>query len=217
MKKRDVIGIIVILIFGIMFGWFIKEMTTKPETKIIEKVDTIIEHNKIDSLITVIKEKDVEIENLKTNVKIIKEIQYVKSEKIKSLPIDSGVSLLRQNLLTYGTLTKESDTLPSLVQVNKDTLVEIGNKNLKDINVAFSDLGFERKISKTYAEIIEADNVIRLAQDTIIQNKSLIIDKQNVSISSLESALKSEKKKKKRNTFILGAAAVILGALNLVH
>ena len=134
MKKRDVIGIIVILIFGIMFGWFIKEMTTKPETKIIEKVDTIIEHNKIDSLITVIKEKDVEIENLKTNVKIIKEIQYVKSEKIKSLPIDSGVSLLRQNLLTYGTLTKESDTLPSLVQVNKDTLVEIGNKNLKDIN-----------------------------------------------------------------------------------
>ena len=217
MKKRDVIGIIVILIFGIMFGWFIKEMTTKPETKIIEKVDTIIEHNKIDSLITVIKEKDVEIENLKTNVKIIKEIQYVKSEKIKSLPIDSGVSLLRQNLLTYGTLTKESDTLPSLVQVNKDTLVEIGNNNLKDINVAFSDLGFERKISKTYAEIIEADNVIRLAQDTIIQNKSLIIDKQNVSISSLESALKSEKKKKKRNTFILGAAAVILGALNLVH
>lgn len=217
MSKREIIGIFVILLFGIACGWLGKKLTTKPETKIIEKVDTVIEHKKIDSLIAVIKEKDVVIEDLKNNVKVIKEIQYIKSGQIKELPIDSGISLLRENLLTYGTLSKEADTLPSSIQVNKDTLVALSNNNLKDVNVAFSDLGYEREISKTYLGIIEADSVIRVSQDSIISNKNSIIGKQNNSIISLESALKSEKRKKKRNTFILGVAAILLGALNLVH
>ena len=217
MSKRDVIKVVLLLLAGIICGWGVSHLFSPPEPEIIEKIDTVIEHKKIDSLITVIKERDKEIEKLKTNVKIIKEIQYVKTEEIKSLPIDSGVSLLEQNLLTYGTLTLESDTLPSLLRVNEDTLVTLGNNNLKDINVAFSDLGFEKEISQNYFRIIEEGNKIRLAQDSIIQNESSIILKQNVSISSLESALKSEKKKKKRNTFFLGAAAIILGALNLIH
>ena len=126
--------------------------------------------------------------------------------------------MLRENLLVYGTETTPSDTLPKEVSINnQDTLVMINDRNLVDINTAYSDLRSEIGVNEEYKKIIAADSVIRVSQDSIIVNKNSIISKQNTNIGTLEKALKKEKRKKTKNTLIIGTIAVILGALNFVH
>lgn len=218
MSKRVIIWIIVILIFGIFLGWLTGRLFYSKDPTIIEKIDTIIETKKIDSLVSVIKSKDLEIDSLKNNVKVIREIQYKDRERIKSLPISEGVALLRDNLLAYGTETTPSDTLPKEVSINnQDTLVMINDRNLVDINTAYSDLRSEIGVNEEYKKIIAVDSVILVSQDSIIVNKNSIISKQNANIGTLEKALKKEKRKKTKNTLIIGTIAVILGALNFVH
>lgn len=218
MNKRTIICISILVVFGILLGYMSGKLFNKGKEVEIIRVDTIVEHAKIDSFLSIIQEKDKEIENLKDNVKIIREIQYIRDTKIKDLPVDSGIELLRANLLTYGEFSMPEDTLPSLVEINNsDTLIAIGSNNLIDINLAYSDLTAEKEVNKVYQDIIQADSVIRLSQDSIIGQKNSIISKQGESIFSLESALKKEKRKKTGRSIFLGALAVVLGALNFVH
>lgn len=217
MKKRTIAGIIAILILLMEFIYIGYKYFPKSEPTVIERVDTVFEHEKVDSLKCVISEKDSIIMRMKDSVRVIREIQYVERERIKTLPIDSGISLLKENLLTYGAETKDVDSVPKFVMINKDTVIILGEDNLKDINIAFSDLGFEREVNEKYVKWVRTDSIIRVAQDSIIYYKTVVIDKQNTTISSLEIALKKEKRKKNKNTAILGALSIILAGLNFIH
>ena len=208
--KKVVIISVFLLILGLFLGWWFGRGSS--ETKVIEKVDTTREHEKIDSLLVIIKETQEKVDSLKGSVTIIREIQYKEIEKIKSLPVDSSVALLRANLEA-----SPLDTLPRIISTHNDTTVEISSSNVRDINVTYQDLRSEKEVTKTQAEIIKSDSVIIAGKDGIISEKGSIIDKQNQNIGQLEKALKKEKRRKNRQTFIAGSLAVILGLLNFVH
>ena len=202
------------IIIGLAAGYFIFG-NLKP--KVITKTEIVKEAAAIDSLNAVIKERDSEIAKLQNNVKVIKEIREVKVKEIQELPLDSNVSLLRENLAEYDGLSQEGDTLPRIIDAGNVPTVELSKDNVTDINCVFVDLKTEQQLNETYQGIIKEDSIIRSAQEEIIVNNESIIEKKDMSISSLESALKAEKKKRKRDTIIAGSVAIIFGVLNFIH
>jgi hypothetical protein len=210
MKKLVIISLL-LLILGLFLGWWFGRGSG--EKTIIEKIDTIVEHHKIDSLVKVIEEKEAAIDSLKDNVRVIREIQVKKVSEIKSLPLDSSVVLLRGNLRV-----SDTDTLPRMIStLGKDTLVEVSGENVRDINVTYENLRSEVAVNGNLEAIIREDSVVVQSLNGVITEKNSIIGKQNTNIGDLEKALKKEKRRKNRQTIIAGGLAVIFGMLNFLH
>ena len=210
MKKLVIISLL-LLVLGLLLGWWFGRGSGGKE--IIEKIDTVVEHSRIDSLVEVIKEKEVVIDSLRENVRVIREIQIKKESEIRALPLDSSVNLMRENLEV-----SPSDTLPRMIcTLDRDTTVEISEENVRDINVTYENLRVEKEVNENLTGIIGEDSVIISSLNGIVTEKNSIISKQNYYLGDLEKSLKKEKRRKKVQTIVAGGLAVVFGVLNFLH
>lgn len=216
------------LMIGVVLGTSITNWYNgkNPDAPIIitQPIDITPELEQIDSLNLVvvlqedrIKELEKELEN--NRVIVVKEI-----ERIKELPANENLELMKDNLLAYGELTEESDTLlPQLIQVPEEDgiRVTISENNLKDVNIISAKYQGEVQANENLREQLNTNSIIISAKDSIISRSNIIIAKNEesyeINLKSLQSGLEKERKEKIKRTAILGtstaALAILTGAL----
>lgn len=196
-------------------------MPPKTKTETITIYDSSKEQAAIDSCQVIIDRLENRVEELLDSAKYIKEVVIVKEvEKVKELPISDNVELLRENLIQYGELTQETDSLPSMVSMpNRDTLVTLSENNVKDVNMIAAKLKGEEEINYKLEEAIFDQDQIISEQSEIILNKDSIIMNQNSAysenIQKLNESLRIEKTKTIVGVSVLGTAAAILSIICL--
>jgi hypothetical protein len=197
MNKKDLLIIILAIIIGLGFGYFI--FRTSPKEIVVEKV--IENTQKIDSLNAIIRVNEDIIESLKDSVH--ERIIYIEKrvEEIKELPIDENLNLFRDNLLVYGDNFNPLDSLPSLCQISdsQDTLVLMSEGNLIDVNTIVARYEGALSINDYYVETIKADSSIISLKNSIILEKDnqLIRERENFesNMKDLETIIKRERRK----------------------
>jgi hypothetical protein len=197
MNKKDLLIIILAIIIGLGFGYFI--FRTSPKEIVVEKV--IENTQKIDSLNAIIRVNEDIIESLKDSVH--ERIIYIekRAEEIKELPIDENLNLFRDNLLVYGDNFNPLDSLPSLCQISdsQDTLVLMSEGNLIDVNTIVARYEGALSINDYYVETIKADSSIISLKNSIILEKDnqLIRERENFesNMKDLETIIKRERRK----------------------
>ena len=215
--------IILSIIVGLFLGFGIYHLFMPPKTKTetITIYDSSKEQAAIDSCQVIIDRLENRVEELLDSAKYIKEVVIVKEvEKVKELPISDNVELLRENLIQYGELTQETDSLPSMVSMpNRDTLVTLSENNVKDVNMIAAKLKGEEEINYKLEEAIFDQDQIISEQSEIILNKDSIIMNQNSAysenIQKLNESLRIEKTKTIVGVSVLGTAAAILSIICL--
>ena len=179
--KQNIIIAVLVLIIGFGIGYLIFGKKTVEPVVIVES--KIIENTaKIDSLLCVIGERDLDIEKLK--------------DSIKNLPITENVNLLKSNLLTFGTHLG-NDTLPQLLKINDDTIVAISEGNMIDINFSFSSLENQLSINRIQLQIINQDSLTIEDQRSIILRKDKLLEKQQIACKQNTEDLQRELRKEK--------------------
>ena len=179
--KQNIIIAVLVLIIGFGIGYLIFGKKTVEPVVIVES--KIIENTaKIDSLLCVIGERDLDIEKLK--------------DSIKNLPITENVNLLKSNLLTFGTHLG-NDTLPQLLKINDDTIVAISEGNMIDINFGFSSLENQLSINRIQLQIINQDSLTIEDQRSIILRKDKLLEKQQIACKQNTEDLQRELRKEK--------------------
>ena len=197
MNKKDLLIIILAIIIGLGFGYFI--FRSSPKEVVVEKV--IENTQKIDSLNAIIRINEDIIESLKDSVH--ERIIYIEKrvEEIKELPIDENLNLFRDNLLVYGDNFNPLDSLPSLCQISdsQDTLVLMSEDNLIDVNTIVARYEGVLSINDYYIETIKADSSIISLKNSIILEKDnqLIKERENFesNMKDLETIIKRERRK----------------------
>jgi hypothetical protein len=197
---------ILVLLFLLLVGsfWLIWEKYPKE----VVKVEVRENEKKIDSLEFIIKEKTLVIDSLKKQKEKVTEKVIVKVEKIKSLPPDSTIRLFYDNLRDYSGVESDEPTL------KEDSSVVCSLNNLRGANVIAAK--YEEKIEEVEIlnDIAEVACEIILNKDSIIEQKSIILDKTesayNTKLEELNKQLKKETRKKKFATY---GGAVLVGVL----
>ena len=187
--------IFIILILGVIIGYLI--FGRKPVEHIVVEPEIIENTQKIDSLLKIIGERDLSIEQLKDSIKTeIIEVEKL-MDSIENLPLDQNTELLRLNLLSHGTHSGETDTLPTILKINEDTVVAISEGNMIDINIGFSRLESQIFINNLQLQIINQDSLTIADQRNIIARKDVLLEKQRIACQQntedLERALRKEK------------------------
>lgn len=211
---------LVLVLLGAGIGFLVFKGLEKPVVP-PEKPDISKELHKIDSLENKIKENEDLVAVLRDSIKQKKTVVIVKEvEKIKTMPLDENVTLLRANLEKHGELTQPGDTLPSIIQTPEqgDSLVLLSENNVKDVNCIVKKYEGEMETNALLEDIIQVDSVIIDQKDSIIQQKSCIIIEQdytyNQNIENLQKSLQKQKTKKVVGYGVLGTVtAVLLGML----
>lgn len=193
--KQNIIIAVLVLIIGFGIGYLIFGKKTVEPVVIVES--KIIENTaKIDSLLCVIGERDLDIEKLKDSIRVeIVEVEKLK-DSIKNLPITENVDLLKSNLLTFGTHSG-NDTLPQLLKINDDTIVAISEGNMIDINFGFSSLKNQLFINRIQLQIINQDSLTIEDQRSIILRKDKLLEKQQIACKQNMEDLQRELRKEK--------------------
>lgn len=207
-----IIGILFVLVLGFgIWGFSMYRSINRLESQISQKEDAIRkEQLHIDSLNNVISAEQSRVAFLQDSVKNIKTKVVVKEvERVKYLPIDSNVVLLKDNIQRHGELTDTLDTLPSVISLNEDTVVAISENNLKDINSVFVKYEWGLVENEILTDIIETDSTIIVQKDSIILSKDVIISKQD---SIFDLNMKRMEKEIKKDKIIAGTVGGAVGA-----
>ena len=175
----------------------------------------------IDSLNRIIEQEQLYITKLKDSVVVVQKTVIEEVEKIKCLPIDSNVNLLRNNLAKYGELYTESDTFPKEMSINdnSDTVVALSENNLIDVNCIVAKYEGSLQENELLGKIITEDSIIIDRKDSIILGKDFIISTQDSIFDANLTKLKKEAKKDKLKAGVIGGAlgtsigATIVGVL----
>ena len=184
MSKKNIIIIILSIIIGFGIGFIL--FRSGPKEIVVEKIVEVKETKTIDSLNNVIKTNEEMIDALKDSVR--EKIVYIdqKVNKIKELPLDSNLMLLRDNLLVYGENFNILDSLPSLCKLDdsEDTIVIMSEDNLTDINVIIAKYEGTMAVTRYYLETIEKDEEIISLKDSVISQKDNIINRERQTFES---------------------------------
>lgn len=206
MSKKNIIIIILSIIIGFGIGFIL--FRSEPKEIVVEKIVEVKETKTIDSLNNVIKTNEEIIDALKDSVR--EKIVYIdrKIDKIKELPIDSNLMILRDNLLVYGENFDILDSLPSLCKLEdtEDTVVIMSEDNLIDINIITAKYEGTMAITRYYLETIEKDEEIIVLKDSIIVQKDNIINRERQNFESNMEDLKEiiEKERRKQIYYTIG-------------
>lgn len=220
--KNNKVVILLALLCGLLVGFgiyhFLMPKKVKTETEIVTVYDDSKEQAIIDSCNVLIAEKEREIAELKEAAENIKVVVIKEVEKIKEAPIDENVELMKENLLAYGELTQETDTLPStIILPTTDTLVALSPENVKDVNIIAAKYKGEEEINYKLEEALFDSEFIIAQKDSIILQNNYIIENQNTVYSEgleiLGKSLEKEKKKRTVWTAILGGVAAALSII----
>ena len=207
-----IIGILFVLVLGFgIWGFLMYRSINSLESQISQKDDAIRkEQLHIDSLNNVISAEQSRVAHLQDSVKNIKTKVVVKEvERIKYLPIDSNVVILKDNIEKHGELTDTLDTLPTIISLNEDTVVAISENNLKDINSVFVKYEWGLVENEILNDIIETDSTIIVQKDSIILSKDIIITKQD---SIFDLNMKRMEQQIKKDKVIAGTIGGTIGA-----
>lgn len=207
-----IIGILFVLCLGLsIWAYFMNRSINNLETQITGKENAIkTEQLHIEALNNEISKHKDRVAQLQDSVKNIKTKVVVKEvEKIKYLPIDENVEILRENLLTHGELTDSLDTLPAIFEVNNDTVVMISENNLKDINGIVVKYEWGLVENQILTDALEEDSIIIEKKDSIILDKDIIISKQD---SIFDLNMKRMEKEIRKDKVIAGTVGGVAGA-----
>lgn len=168
----------------------------------------------IDSLTAEINIRDKEIEKLKREIEQKKTTIVYEIERIKELPLDSNIVLMKSNLERLGKLTEPGDTLPKKVVLSEgDTTIMISPNNVVDVNIIASELDNKIEIDSLLEKQIEITSLILGGKDSIINSQSIMIQQQDfinkINLESLQRSLEQEKKEKTKIAVILGGTTAV--------
>lgn len=219
-KKLFILTLILVfsfLIVGMCVGRFMMPKENPNPSVNIEKELKIIDslQSKNDSLNNVISEYIKLNEKLKDSVEV--KIVYLekKVEIIKDMSVNENTALLRDNLLTFGDLTTETDSFPCVISsdLTDDSIVALSENNIKDVNCIIARYDSELEINKYLYSTIRNDSAIISLKDDIILNQDQVINKERLifeqNMKSLNKQIKKERKN--RNTAICGGIAATIG------
>jgi len=181
---KNWIKILIALVLGFIIGLVVIKSKTTIKEVTIEKPVYYQDLVTIHDLENLVKQKNLEIQELKNRVQEVKEVVIIEKEQIQKLPPDSGVVKLREFLEDYTDAVP--DTFPTLTS---DSLVLLDNGNLRDINSVFLDYFGAVEIIFDQGEIIYNDSIVIGSLDSIIGIETGIRE-------NLETALTQEKKRK---------------------
>jgi len=189
MKKVVIFLLLSSLVF--LAGWYLK----KPEVIVKPKIEIVENLKRVKRLEGEIIEYKNEIDSLKKSRQKVKVIIQEKIVEVHSLPADSSVSLLRNNLEV-----SPEDSFPAL---QEDSTVLLSQENVKDINVMYLKYDGLQEENKLLEEQVGLEDSIIFLKDSIIFEKDTIA----------ETKLIKEKKKKRLWAGISGGLVVIIGLL----
>ena len=181
---KNWIKILIALVLGFIIGLVVIKSKTTIKEVTIEKPVYYQDLVTIHDLENLVKQKNLEIQELKNRVQEVKEVVIIEKEQIQKLPPDSGVVKLREFLEDYTDAVP--DTFPTLTS---DSLVLLDNENLRNINSVFLDYFGAVEIIFDQGEIIYNDSIVIGSLDSIIGIETGIRE-------NLETALTQEKKRK---------------------
>lgn len=206
--------VIALLGFGISTYFFIMSIKDL-KAQLTMKDDAIREEQlRIDALSTEIRKHETLVVQLQDSVRTIKSKVIVKEvERIKYLPVDSGVVFLHDNLLEHGEMTDPTDTVyPAIVSLGSDTVVSISGNNLKDVNSIIVKYEWGQVENRLLGEALYEDSIMLEMKDSIILGKDIIISKQD---SIFNQNMKLMEKQIRRDKAIAGTVGGAIGALTV--
>ena len=206
MRKRDFVYILIILACGILIYYLYSK---KPGIQVIPDIREDLE--KIDSLRHKIVKDSLRIDSLeKIKPKIVERV-IVRVKEQKLLPPDSAIIIFHENTEKYGELHSK---IPIL---SDDSSIVCTADNIRDANIIAVKYEGEMEINEVLEEMVAIERVVNAKKDSIISEKSIILDKTitayNKSIIDLTADLKKERRKKKLAVTLGGITAGILSGL----
>ena len=218
--KKDILLSLIFIVCGFLIGFLVHLYFAKPKvvTETITIYDSSVEQAKIDSLNNIVQAKEQRIVALKDSVKVVKTVVVKEVEKIRDLPLQENVELLKSNLVAHGEFTAPEDTLPkTVVTPQNDTLVLVSEGNVKDANEIVAKYEGEIKINEKLEEALGEAESISIQKDSVIAFKDTIIESQeeiySENLGIMEKNLKKEKTKGTVLASIFGAIAAVLGVI----
>ena len=211
MNKKSLIILIAILGIIVISLLFVL-VTRKP--KVVVKVETKENIEKIDSLNTIIEEYSNRVDSLTQVKEKVREKVIVRVEELKIMPPDSTLYVFHEYTEKYGELNSNTPKL------TEDSIVLCSVDNIRDANIISAKLEGEIQKTEALEQIVSLDSSIINSKDSIITQKDIILDKTveayQSSLDDLAKSVKKEKRKKK-TVFVVGAAvAAALAGLLIV-
>lgn len=207
------VGILFVLCLGLgMLSYFRGRSIEDLKSQVQGKNEVIlVEQLRIDALKKDIVAQETRVASLMDSIKNIKTTVVVKEvESIKYLPLDSSVTLLKENLEKHGELTSRDDTLPSLFTLDQgDTIVAVSGDNVRDMNCIVSRYDWALVENQILGKIVTEDSLIISKKDSIILSKDIILSKQD---SIFNENMKVFEKQIKKDKVIAGTVGGALGA-----
>ena len=204
--KKDLIYLLFILFF---FGLALYLYLSPKKEKVIVDIRDNIE--KIDSLNRLIQRDSILLDSLRNQKQQVIERVIVETQELKTLNPDSTISVFHENTEKYGEL---SSTKPILLE---DSSVLCTVDNLRDANIIAAKYEGALDENKILEEMVNVDSGIIVKKDSIIEQKSCIIRKNEIAyqenISGLQKALRKEKRKKTTGIIIGSSVIAVLSGL----
>ena len=197
---------ILILLFLLLLGsfWYIWEKYPKE----VVKVEVRENERKIDSLEFVIKEKTLVIDSLKRQKEMVIEKVVVKTEKIKTLPPDSTISLFYSNLQNYGEIKSDEPTL------REDSGVVCSLDNLRGANIITAKYEGKVEEARILNNIVALNSGVINDKDSIINQNSIILVKtKEVYDQKLEELNKQLRKETLKKNIAVYSGSILVGVL----
>ena len=215
--------IVILILSGLLFYYMRKDVNNL-RRQVVSTEDLLLrEKLHVEALTKEVEESQNNVKVLRDSIKTVKNKVVVKEvERIKYLPVDSNVAILKSNIQKYGEMTNALDTFPSILAINQnqDTVIALSENNLKDVNSI--DVKYEGTMAENelLEQIIVEDSTIIGLKDSIILDKNIMLSKQdsifNENMKALEKSIKKDKVIAGTVGGCVGAAAVaviVLGVL----
>lgn len=190
MSKHNLTGAVILLVVGVIIGWFLhkpvnttyhKEDITKLESTVDSLHSTVIEQNKIIAVQDSIAKNDaVKVEKLIVEITQIKVAQKVERIRISNLPPDEKVTWM-YNYYNLQPSSPKKELSVELIDSTANTLVE--NKFQKE-ELIKKDSVIETQAHKDSVqreEIVGLNiNQVRLEQISVGQKKIILTQKEDL-------------------------------------
>jgi len=215
--------IVILILSGLLFYYMRKDVNNL-RRQVVSTEDLLLrEKLHVEALTKEVEESQNNVKVLRDSIKTVKNKVVVKEvERIKYLPVDSNVAILKSNIQKYGEMTNALDTFPSILAINQnqDTVIALSENNLKDVNSIVVKYEGTMAENELLEQIITEDSTIIGLKDSIILDKNIMLSKQdsifNENMKALEKSIKKDKVIAGTVGGCVGAAAVaviVLGVL----
>ena len=215
--------IVILILSGLLFYYMRKDVNNL-RRQVVSTEDLLLrEKLHVEALTKEVEESQNNVKVLRDSIKTVKNKVVVKEvERIKYLPVDSNVAILKSNIQKYGEMTNALDTFPSILAINQnqDTVIALSENNLKDVNSIVVKYEGTMAENELLEQIIVEDSTIIGLKDSIILDKNIMLSKQdsifNENMKALEKSIKKDKVIAGTVGGCVGAAAVaviVLGVL----